>query len=66
VVKAIRERNEPLTRKQLAVTGDDLRNAGFPPGPEMGLLLDRLLGLVVDDPALNTRGTLLELARKLS
>ncbi len=63
VVKGIRERNEPLARKQLAVTGDDLRAAGFPPGPEMGMLLDRLLGRVVDDPSLNTRETLLALAR---
>lgn len=66
VVKGIRERNEPLTRKQLAVTGDDLRAAGFAPGPEMGLLLDRLLGRVVDDPGLNDRDTLLALARRIS
>jgi tRNA nucleotidyltransferase (CCA-adding enzyme) len=66
VVKGIRERNEPLTRKQLALTGDDLRAAGFPPGPEMGLLLDRLLGLVVDDPQLNTREALLVKARELA
>ncbi|HSB52949.1 MAG TPA: CCA tRNA nucleotidyltransferase [Gemmatimonadales bacterium] len=66
VVKGISERNEPLTRKQLAVTGDDLRAAGYPPGPEMGRLLDRLLGLVVDDPSLNTRDGLLAKARELS
>lgn len=66
VVKGIRERGEPLTRKQMAVTGDDLRQAGFPPGPEMGLLLDRLLAAVVDDPSLNSREVLLSLARTLA
>lgn len=63
VLKGIRERGEPLSRRQLAVTGQDLREAGVPPGPAMGALLDRLLALVVDDPALNDRATLLEQAR---
>ncbi|TFG49321.1 MAG: CCA tRNA nucleotidyltransferase [Gemmatimonadales bacterium] len=65
VMRGIRERGEPLTRKQLAVSGEDLREAGVAPGPAMGLLLDRLLALVVDDPELNTRDTLLERARSL-
>ena len=65
-VKGIRERNEPLTRKQLAVTGDDLRQAGFPPGQEMGMLLDRLLSRVVDEPSQNTPERLLALARELA
>lgn len=62
-MRGIRERGDPLTRKQLAITGLDLREAGVPAGPEMGALLDRLLALVVDDPALNTRETLLARAR---
>jgi len=66
VMRGIRERGEPLTRKQLAVTGEDLREAGMEPGPMMGLTLDRLLTLVVDDPGLNTREQLLERARSLA
>ena len=66
VMRGIRERGEPLTRKQLAVTGEDLREAGVTPGPAMGLILDRLLALVVDDPGLNTRDTLLERVRSLA
>jgi tRNA nucleotidyltransferase (CCA-adding enzyme) len=66
VMRGIRERGEPLTRKQLAVTGEDLREAGFAPGPAMGLILDRLLALVVDHPELNSRDTLLERARSLA
>ena len=62
-MRGVRERGDPLTRKQLAITGLDLREAGVPAGPEMGALLDRLLALVVDDPTLNTRETLLAHAR---
>ncbi len=62
----IRARGEPLSRKQLAVTGEDLREAGIPPGPGMGLLLDQLLALVVDDPSRNTREQLLAQARRLT
>ena len=64
VMRGIRERSEALTRKQLAVTGNDLREIGIPAGPEMGALLDRLLALVVDDPSLNSRESLLALARR--
>lgn len=63
VIRGIRERGEPLTRKQLAVGGQDLVAIGIPPGPQMGAILDRLLTLVVDDPTLNTRETLLARAR---
>jgi tRNA nucleotidyltransferase (CCA-adding enzyme) len=66
VIRGIRERGEPLSRKQLAVTGQDLRDSGIPPGPQMGAILDRLLALVVDDPTLNTRETLLAQARAMA
>lgn len=66
VMRGIRERAEPLTRKQLAVTGEDLRALGLAPGPAMGAVLDRLLALVVDDPSRNSRDTLLAYARSLS
>ena len=66
VMRGIRERGEPLTRRQLAVTGTDLQEVGIPAGPELGAILDRLLALVVDDPGLNTPETLLERARSLA
>jgi len=66
VVRGIRERGEPLTRKQLAVTGNDLVSIGIPAGPGLGAVLDRLLALVVDDPSLNTREVLLSRARSLT
>jgi hypothetical protein len=66
VMRGIRERGEPLTRRMLAVTGGDLQAVGIAPGPGMGHVLDRLLALVVDDPSQNTRETLLAHARKLA
>ncbi|MGH7702270.1 MAG: hypothetical protein ACREMO_04215, partial [Gemmatimonadales bacterium] len=65
VVRGIRERGEPLSRKALAVTGADLQAAGIPPGPAMGAILDNLVSQVVDDPSLNTREVLLGRARML-
>jgi len=62
-VQEIRRRGEATSRGQLAVTGDDLRAAGVPAGPELGRILERLLDLVLDDPARNERDTLLRLVR---
>jgi tRNA nucleotidyltransferase (CCA-adding enzyme) len=64
-VKGIRERNEATSRKQLAVTGNDLIALGLPPGPALGATLDRLLDLVIEDPGQNTRDTLLAQARRM-
>ena len=66
VVRGIRERGEPLNRKQLAVSGNDLRAIGVPAGPQMGAVLDGLVSLVVDDPSLNTREVLLARARTMT
>lgn len=52
--------NPPLELRDLAVRGDDLiEHLRMAPGPELGALLDRLLGLVIADPAQNTRAALL-------
>jgi tRNA nucleotidyltransferase (CCA-adding enzyme) len=63
VVAGIRERREATSRAELAVTGDDLLAAGFAAGPELGKGLGRLLEAVLENPTLNSRDTLLELAR---
>ena len=63
VVAESRSRGEATSRDQLAVTGDDLRADGMAPGPELGRLLEKLLEAVVEDPARNTRDSLLALAR---
>jgi tRNA nucleotidyltransferase (CCA-adding enzyme) len=62
-VAGIRERGEPLGRDQLALRGGDLLELGLR-GPEVGQMIDRLLERVLEDPALNTRDTLLALVRE--
>ena len=56
---------EPVDLRDLAVDGDDLRQAGITPGPELGKILLSLLELVLDDPMKNTRDQLLDEARRL-
>lgn len=64
--EAIRTRREPLTRGALAVSGNDLVASGIPAGPELGRILDELLRKVLDDPSVNTRESLLSMARALA
>jgi tRNA nucleotidyltransferase (CCA-adding enzyme) len=55
-----------LSQKELAVSGNDLmRELGLPPGPKLGQLLAALLDKVLDEPALNQRPQLVELARAM-
>jgi hypothetical protein len=64
VVRTIRERGDPLTRADLAITGNDLRDAGAS-GRRIGEILSVLLDRVLETPALNSRETLLALARAM-
>jgi tRNA nucleotidyltransferase (CCA-adding enzyme) len=64
IVRRVRRRGDPVTRSDLAVTGSDLEALGAK-GPRIGQLLAQLLDRVLEDPALNTKATLLDLARKL-
>lgn len=52
-------RKVPLDVKALAISGKDLLERGYRAGPAVGHELERLLGLVIDDPARNTREYLL-------
>jgi putative nucleotidyltransferase with HDIG domain len=57
--------NPPLSLRDLAVTGDDLIEAlAIKPGPLVGRLLERLLRLVIADPAQNRREVLLAHAQQ--
>jgi putative nucleotidyltransferase with HDIG domain len=54
-----------LVHRRLAIDGHDLqRELGMEPGPQIGRTLERLTELVIDDPALNERSVLLDLARR--
>jgi putative nucleotidyltransferase with HDIG domain len=55
-----------LSARELAVDGHDLMaELAMKPGPRLGALLDQLVERVLDDPALNSRERLLDLAREL-
>jgi tRNA nucleotidyltransferase (CCA-adding enzyme) len=65
-VQTIEASGDPLTIRQLAVSGDDLLAAGLPAGKRMGEILRRLLDEVLDEPWRNTREHLLARARELA
>ena len=62
-VRTVRERGDPLTRGDLAVTGRDLEAIGVR-GRSLGATLAVLLDRVLEDPSANTRERLLELAQE--
>ena len=64
VVEAIRQRGDPLTRADLAVSGNDLQALGAS-GPEVGRVLSALLDQVLEEPSRNQREQLLQQARTL-
>lgn len=55
----------PIDRSELAVDGEDILELGVSQGPVVGLLLDELHAQVLEDPALNEREALLDIAREL-
>ena len=57
--------HEPVDLRDLAIDGDDLRQSGVTPGPELGKILSSLLELVIEDPAVNSRERLLAEAKRL-
>ncbi|MBL8681289.1 MAG: hypothetical protein JNK05_19075 [Myxococcales bacterium] len=63
-IEAIRARRDPLEPGELAVNGEDLqRELGLAPSKELGLVLRALMEAALDDPAVNTRESLLEAAK---
>ena len=60
--RAILERGDCLTLGDLALSGEDLKALGIPPGPEMGSLLRRLLDAVQEGGVPNQAAALERLA----
>jgi tRNA nucleotidyltransferase (CCA-adding enzyme) len=60
------ERDRPHRLADLAVDGNDLIEAGFTEGPQLGRVLQTLLAEVVDVPERNSREQLLTRARELA
>lgn len=59
------DRGEAVYVGQLAINGTDLINLGIKPGPAIGLMLESLLDEAIENPAVNTREKLLQLASAL-
>jgi len=65
-IEAIMAESKALSLKDLAISGNDLAAAGIPKGPRMGIILKELLETVLDDPAMNEKTVLLEVAKRLA
>ena len=64
--RMIEQLHQPLDVTDLAVNGHDLMSAlELKPGPILGKLLNELFELVMEQPELNTKEKLIELAKKL-
>lgn len=63
-VHAILLEHPVLDVRGLAIGGRELQDLGFEPGPRLGTVLRVLLEQVIDQPELNTREALVELARR--
>lgn len=53
-----------INLKSLAVTGSDLIEAGMKPGKELGQTLNDLLEVVLEDPDMNNKDSLMELVKR--
>jgi tRNA nucleotidyltransferase (CCA-adding enzyme) len=62
----MKEKGRCLALKDLAINGDDLVGMGWKQGREIGRVLGQLLQRVVDEPELNRKDRLLELAGGLA
>lgn len=58
----ILQEQDCITLKDLAVSGRDLMEAGFPAGPRLGEILQYLLDLVLEDPRKNEKTGLIRAA----
>ena len=60
------EKNNALSLKDLAINGNDLIAAGFTKGKQLGVILNQLLDCVLEDPGMNTREKLMEVAKSIA
>jgi len=63
--KGIREKQQCLSIKELAISGSDLIALGMKPGKELGEVLKQLLDMVLEEPQLNTKEKLIQQVHNL-
>ena len=61
----VMEKQQCVSLKTLAVTGNDLIEMGMKPGKELGATLQALLELVLENPELNTKEQLLQYTEEI-
>ncbi|MCR4733670.1 MAG: HD domain-containing protein [Treponema sp.] len=64
-ISNLMQKQQALSMKDLAVNGKDLINEGIPAGKKMGIILNKLFDCVLEDPSLNTKEKLIEIAKKI-
>jgi len=64
IYEGICQRKECLSLKDLAVTGSDLIALGIPAGRQIGVVLNDLLDIVLEEPERNTREELLRISKE--
>lgn len=65
-LEEILSKENALSLKDLAVNGNDLIKEGIPAGKRLGSILSELFQCVLDDPEMNDKEKLLEVARNLA
>jgi tRNA nucleotidyltransferase/poly(A) polymerase len=65
-IETVLARSRALSLKDLAVNGRDLLAIGVAPGRHVGIILNELFEAVVEDPGLNGREKLLEIAENIN
>jgi tRNA nucleotidyltransferase (CCA-adding enzyme) len=64
-VSSVLDAGRAFTVRQMAADGDDIMSRlSLPPGPQVGIILEELLQAVLDDPSLNEKEKLLQIAEK--
>ncbi len=65
-VHSVKQEGRAFSLRQLAVHGGDImKTLGIPPGPVVGVILNELLQAVLEDPGLNEKEKLLEIAGRM-
>lgn len=64
-IKNIINSKEPLSIKDLNISGKDIINLGVNPGKEIGIILNKLLELVLENPELNSKDKLIDYAERM-
>ena len=65
IYKEIKDKGQCLSLSDMAVNGDDLISLGMEPGRKVGEMLGYLFDRVLENPELNDKEKLIELAKQL-